>query len=521
MRGVAGRIVGPNELTAERAEEIGACYANHVYFVHNYCKIYDSVEKDWIPFHLWPAQEKVLHDIHNNQQTVILKARQLGITWLSLCYGLWTIIFRPIASVAIFSRREPEAIYMLGDERLRGIYDHLPPWMKSGLSVTSDAVREWSLSNGSVTRAFPTSAGDSYVNTLAIVDEADLAPDLNFLMGAVKPTIQAGGKLILLSRSNKKEPNSEFKRIYRGAKAGESNWYPVFLPWMSHPSRSAEWYDAQRRDILSSTGSLDDLHEQYPATDAEALSARTQDKRIPPLWLEACFEERPTIRVKGSPSLSNLHIYIAPRPGGRYVIGADPAEGNPGSDDSALTVLDLETGEEVASFAAKVEPAVFAHYLAQISTFYNFAPALVERNNHGHSVLQWLDEHARRTRLLLGHDADAPDKKKRGSREKRKQLKHGWLTSTLGKTIMYTNCTEFFRENARYDRPELGSVKVLHNLETFNQLTSIEVATLKAPEGDHDDRATSFALAVCARIQIGARGHSAGMAMATTKGWGM
>ncbi len=54
------------------------------------------------------------------------------------------------------------------------MYAKLPAWMRS--AVVQDNDHEWQLSNGSVARAFPTSAGDSYTATLAIVDEADLVP---------------------------------------------------------------------------------------------------------------------------------------------------------------------------------------------------------------------------------------------------------------------------------------------------------------------------------------------------------
>lgn len=489
-----------NELTEERAEELGRCFNSYIYFIHNYCRIYDSVLADWIPFRLWDGQKEALNVIHENQLTIILKARQLGISWLTLGYGLWTLLFRPIASVSVFSRRETEAIYMISNERLRGMYQRLPEWMKSGHYPKIDSGKEWILSNGSAIRAFPTSAGDSYVSTLAIIDEADLAPDLNYLMGAVKPTIDNGGKLVLLSRSNKAEPNSEFKRIYRAAKAGENDWRPVFLPWSAHPSRTPEWYQRQKKEILSRTGSLDDLYEQYPETDAEALSSRTQDKRISPMWLVNCYEERKPIRAKGSPSIPGLEIYAAPVRGKRYVLGADPAEGNPNSDDSSLTVIGIDDGAEVASLAGKYEPSVFAFQIAQVSAYYNHAPAMVERNNHGHSVIQWLEEHGRRTRLLLGHDAET-HKNDRKSRKKRKSLKAGWLSSKLGKTILYTSCAEFFREKSEEGK------KVLFNFQTYTQLASIEAATLSAPKGDHDDRADSFALAVVGREQVRAKGY--------------
>lgn len=512
--------IRPEQMTKERVEELGRCAASYTYFVQNYCMIYDSVDKQWIPFLLWPDQKQVLRDLHANKQTVILKARQLGISWLTLCYALWEMLFEPIAVVSIFSRREEEAAYLLGKDRLRGIYNNLPAWMKTGHAATKDSVLEWVLENGSVARAFSTKSGDGYVATLVIVDEADLSPDLNTLMRSVKPTIVNGGRMVMLSRSNKQEPESEFKKIYLAAKNKENGWKSVFLPWYSHPGRDDSWYAEQKQEIWSRTGSYDELYEQYPATDAQALSTRELDKRIPPMWIEMVTEELKPIIARGSPSIHNLHIYKTVVPDARYVIGADPAEGNPNSDDSSLCVVDIESGEECATLSVKVEPDVFASYLVQVSTYYNYAPAMVERNNHGHSVIQWLKEHGRRVRLLLGHDADNLKRGKK-DREKRKRVKPGWLSSTLGKTILYTVCTEFIRKSANIDDPERGSLKVIHNLKTSMQLADIESSTLLAPRGRNDDCADSFALAQVGRKQILDSGSTAVTVATGAKGWGM
>ncbi len=192
------------------------------------------------------------------------------------------------------------------------MYSRLPEWMKGGHGLVIDSGHEFSMQNGSPARAFPTSAGDSYTASLAIVDEADLVPDLNWLMRAVKPTIDGGGKMILLSRVDKSAPNSEFKNIYRAAHAGKNGWTPVFLPWHIHPGRDGAWYEAQKIDIESRTGSLDDLFELYPASPTEALSPRTLDKRIPAPWLEACFWEATSIDALLAPSLDGLEIYKSP-----------------------------------------------------------------------------------------------------------------------------------------------------------------------------------------------------------------
>src|SRR5262245_47062333 len=180
------------------------------------------------------------------------------------------MLFRPAAEVLLFSRRDDEATDLLA-HRLRGMYDRLPAWLKVR-SFVVDNDHEWQLSNGSRALAFPTTAGDSYTATLAVVDEADLVPDLDRLMRAVKPTVDGGGRMVLLSRADKTRPESPFKRVYRAARQGQNDWHPVFAPWQADPRRDAAWYERQRADVLARTGSLDDLHEQYPASEAEALS---------------------------------------------------------------------------------------------------------------------------------------------------------------------------------------------------------------------------------------------------------
>lgn len=115
-------------------------------------------------------------------------------------------------------------------------------------------------------------AAISYTASLVIVDEADLIDDFGRLMRSVKPTIDGGGRMVVLSRSNKSKPLSEFKNLYREAKAGRNGWHAIFLPWWVRPARNAAWYEAQRADIEARTHALDDLHEQYPGTDFEALA---------------------------------------------------------------------------------------------------------------------------------------------------------------------------------------------------------------------------------------------------------
>lgn len=458
-------------MTPEQQQKWLMCAESPLYFMDSYLQLYDATSRAWLPFKLWPAQADVVRVLKTQRLIVMLKARQIGMSWLCVGYALWLMLFHPAATVSLFSRREEEAAYLLGTERLRGMYQRLPEWMHVR-DITRENNTIWELSNGSVARAFPTTAGDAYTVTLAIVDEADLSPDLGKLMTAAKPTIDGGGQMILLSRPDKSQPNSEFKAIYRGAKAGENGWAHVFLPWDVRPERDAAWYEAQKRDILSRTGALDDLAEQYPTTDIEALAPKSLDKRIPFAWLEQCYID--TDMLPNEVGLPGLVIYARPIHGRAYVIGADPAEGNPTSDDSAATVLDAQTGEEVARLRGKFQPSTFASYLAQLSAWYLGAGVLPERNNHGHAVILWLTDHTT-VPILAGHDG-----------------KPGWLSNSRGKALMYTSAADALRDQQA----------TIHSFDTFTQLASIEGSSLLAPSGELDDLADSFALgAVAMQVQ--------------------
>lgn len=460
--------------------EMKKCKASAPYFIANYVKILNASEEGWVSFELWDAQIAVLKKMHKKQRVAILKARQLGLTWLALGYILWRMVFYPIATVGIFSRTEDDAKELL-DKRLKGMYERLPDFMRE--TPKEDNKTIWQIGNGSTAMAFATNGGRQYTFSIAMVDEADYQPDLSLLLTAVEPTIDAGGKMWLISSANKDEPESRFKSLYHVAREGQNEWLPIFLPWHARPSRTEEWYQAQRAKCLAETGAYDDIAAEYPATDTEALAPRSLDKRIASTWIEACYGEQRALMPGQAPALPGLVIWAEPVEFGLYVIGCDPAEGNPNSDDSALTVMDAKTGEEVAVLAGKFEPDTFGDYIAQVSKYYNDAPAMVERNNHGHAVISWMRAHTR-VRLLTGADG-----------------KTGWLTSTLGKALLYTEVANHFRTCASLEHPEFNT-KILHSYSTYKQLASIDGSTLSAPKGQFDDRADSYALANVGRSQV-------------------
>lgn len=454
----------------EHEKEIARCEKSCEYFLRNFVFIYDATLSMWLRFDLWDAQVRLLEELADNRKVVILKARQLGISYLVLGYCLHLMLFKPAATVCLFSKGDDEAVELL-DFRLKGMHDRLPTWLQAD-SYTNNK-HELLLANGSRATAFATTGGRSYTATLAIVDEADFVLDLATLMNAVEPIVDAGGQLVVLSTPDKAKPMSLFKNIFRAASARANEYKEIFLSWRARPSRTQEWYDQKKQASLADTGALDKVHQEYPETALQALAPRSLDKAIPAAWVEMCYVKALPIVPPGMPEVTGLTVYQVPKVGMRYVIGADPAEGNPTSDDSSLHVLELDSGEEAARFVGKFTPNVFGGRILNLSDWYNKAGILPERNNHGHAVILYLQNNGAGGRIIMGTDH-----------------KPGWNSNGPGKIRLYDEATEAFRTRNT----------TLHSTRTYDQLVSIESGSLRAPANMPDDEADSYALSLLARV---------------------
>src|SRR4030042_474848 len=117
-----------NEEHLNQSDEVRNCADSFLYFVDTYCVIQDKKTKQAIPFKLWPGQSKVLPQILSALYLLILKARQLGLTWLVAAYALWRAIFHFEELIVIISGKEDLAEEFL--DRVKYIFDRLPVFMK-------------------------------------------------------------------------------------------------------------------------------------------------------------------------------------------------------------------------------------------------------------------------------------------------------------------------------------------------------------------------------------------------------
>lgn len=235
---------------------------------------------DAIGFERWPYLLERAEAWQAGENEIVLKARQLGFTWLAAAYAVWVASYRPGSGVMVISMGEREAMAFI--ERCKFVLERLP----AGL-----APMKWNANAGQIKvirggmiQALPSTAnaGRSSTTTVFIVDEAAFHPWGAKNYQAYRPTVADGGQLIMMSTSAGK--GGFFYDRYQRARQGladDVTWRgkgkqftlrPVFVPWWERPGRDQEWYDRERADY---EGIGARFAEEYPATETEAFAALT------------------------------------------------------------------------------------------------------------------------------------------------------------------------------------------------------------------------------------------------------
>lgn len=276
-------------------EEAAICRADVAHFIRNYVQIDDAQDQGGeigvMPFRLWPDQQSLLSSMIDERMLLILKARQLGISWLCCSYALWLCLFKPGRLVLIFSKSQDEANEML--RRVSVMYQRLPETLRATLpSLAKENTGEIGWTNGSRVKSMPATktSGRSFTASLVILDEFAFVQWPAELYTALKPTIDGGGQLIVLSTAN--GTGNLFHEMVQRAREGIGRFAFRFLDWRARPDRNDEWYAATAADAVQS--SL--MGQEYPAAPDEAFEATNSERFLETmLWWDACREELPPL----------------------------------------------------------------------------------------------------------------------------------------------------------------------------------------------------------------------------------
>jgi len=256
--------------------EIDVCSTDAQRWVEHFVYIEDRDSPTLaVKFHLWDGQKKALNEFQGFKLNVVLKARQLGLSWLALAYAAWLMWKKPGVSIIVMSRGETESKEMA--RRVGFIMRHLPSWMMTEGSKPEGNIPCWDMTTSIVTvlrkggepstlQSMPAgqNSGRSFTANLIILDEWAFQSWAEEIWASIFPSVNrpTGGAVIGISTMNR---GSLFEKLWMDSVDGKNDFNRIFLGWNTDPRRTAEWY-VKTKNALG-----DAVMAEYPATEEEAF----------------------------------------------------------------------------------------------------------------------------------------------------------------------------------------------------------------------------------------------------------
>jgi hypothetical protein len=459
----------------ENATEYALCAASPHRFLAKWAWIQNKNTAQTVKWQTWEYQNELLDTFLLEDEIVILKARQLGISWLVAGYGLWKALFGENAKVLFLSQGESEAWDLVAKARF--IYDHLPHYMRLPIEHDSKSWLYFKHTRSEI-KALPSTdkAGRGTDATLVVRDELAKHPYGAENYTAISPTIDSGGQLIDLSTIDKLNAASHFTDRIQRIRRGESKAKLVFLGWRLRPIRQEgvsldDWYNLKIKPKYTPL----EIEQEYPATIDEAL--RPSQTRA---FFDVDATDEMYLQVMNPISKPDvdthngtIRIYKMPVVGRRYIVFTDPSDGK--DDPFATVVMDISTGEGVATAHAKVTADRCAKIHDSLVRYYNNAFNSGEVNAFaGGKFIETLDA------------LDTPNIAPRRDAEGKIIKGKGWYTATHVRDRMLDALEEAVRK----------ALIVTHDRDAVDEFRSFirpEGEKPQAMQGTHDDYVMAWA----------------------------
>jgi hypothetical protein len=358
------------EFTEEQIIEFLKCKEDPVYFAKNYIKIV-SLDHGLVPFEMYPFQEKLVRNFHENRFNICKMPRQTGKSTTCVSYLLHYAVFNDNVNIAILANKASTARDLLG--RLQLAYENLPKWMQQGIISWNKGSLE--LENGSKISSNSTSSsavrGGSY--NVIFLDEFAFIPNhiADDFFASVYPTISSGQSTKVIIVSTPRGMN-HFYRMWHDAERGKNEYVPTDVHWSEVPGRDQVW----KEQTIANTS------EQQFKVEFECEFLGSVNTLINPSKLRNLVYEDPIKRNAG------LDVYSEPKEENNYLITVDVARGL-GNDYSAFIVFDITEFpyKVVAKYRNnEIKPMLFPSVIHEVAKAYNGAWLLIEVNDIGDQV---------------------------------------------------------------------------------------------------------------------------------------
>ena len=452
------------EFTQENIEEFIKCKDDPVYFAKNYIKIV-SLDEGLVNFSLYPFQEKLINNFHNERFNICKMPRQTGKSTTVVSYLLHYAVFNDNVNIAILANKASTARDLLG--RLQLAYENLPKWMQQGVLVWNKGSLE--LENGSKILAASTSAsavrGGSY--NVIFLDEFAFIPNhiADQFFASVYPTISSGQRTKVIVVSTPHGMN-HFYRMWHDAERNKNEYVPTEVHWSEVPGRDQYW----KEQTIANTS------EQQFRVEFECEFLGSVDTLISSAKLKSLVYDEPIKSNRG------LDIYFEPIKNHDYVITVDVARGV-GIDYSAFIITDITSFPHKVIGKYKnneIKPMLFPTIIVDVAKAYNNAFILCEVNDIGDQVASIIQYDLEYDNLLLcSMRGRAGQIVGQGFSGKKTQL-----GVKMSKTVKKVGCSNL-KTLIEDEKVIFNDYDIISELTTFIQKSN----SFEAEEGCNDDLA--------------------------------
>jgi hypothetical protein len=390
--------------------EYAKCAKDPVYFLNNYGYVFDAKKRKVDKMSCFPYQETCVKKFHKEQNNIILKSRQTGLSVVTAGYVAWRLMFRYDEKILIIANDGAGAVRFL--DTVKQFIEYLPDWMKPD-SIDTENQKKIMFSNNSYAEAKASSpnAGRGDSLTMLILDETAFIKDAEAIwMGAGMALSATGGKCIMISTPN--GTGNLYYKTWVDAINNANKFVGTTVHWTENPNSTvglewkvnptgeqvpwSPWYEDQCKrlnwDSVKIAQELDLSFEgsKRLAVDPQLVEKYTKkvnadNKAEGYLRFNYMEKDNPALFSELISDVTNTIIFKRPEDGKQYIIGADVARGD-GQDFSTIQILDVDTLEQVAEFREKISPDLFPFVISHLAKMYNMAYVVIEANSFGLGV---------------------------------------------------------------------------------------------------------------------------------------
>lgn len=448
----------------------------------------------------WEWQRDELSAYQEDQVSLRLKARQLGVSWLGIGYCAWKCLRFPGTRALCVSTNQEEAVKLVN--RAWDLWENSPEHLQFDAKILKPYTGrpstriEWEFPDNRISSllAMPSSprAGHGETGTVVFLDEFGRHPFASQSWKAFIPVIADGGQLLVVSTAN--GYGNEFYDLWINAE--ERGIATRFLGADLHPNRGQAWFALMRKRLTPA-----DMAEQYPLNAAEAflgtagchfeieaLDHYGKNTREPKYVMQFRVAENGTNAQIHKRRDGWIKVWDEPDKERQYTLYIDAATGR-GKDFTCGYVLDLSDMNIAAELHGKIDADLAAEQSHFLARWYNTARVAVELGGgFGDAIIISLRDGKRGRKpypKLYRHvQDDRPDFKQ--------NITYGFPITTKTRPLIINQLEQAIRERSL---PHLPSETILE-CKTFVRRETLP--SPRAAEGTNDDRV----MALCGALEM-------------------